>query len=335
MQQVPAAPPADPGIIAVWVMVLSVLACNPLCEAATAGQADSIGASFDAFWTAARARPFQAQEALWNRIIERPRADVYANVVWEIRDHPDWKERKDRQLRGLFAKYPQLGPRIAPGARTLKSQIPVQARRFRRLFPDAAIRPRVELVLAPNFDAKSGVLGDGTPVLAFAVDTLLLERANSSVIFPHELFHLYHATHSGIHNDGVMPGADLTLPLFAEGLATYVSAVLSTGHSDGELLLQNDLGVISAARLPEVASRFLENADEPAVDPGHAVAFERWFTGSNRQIQPDLPNRAGYWLGLHVIRHLRRRFSLHEMAAWSPAQAQTRTRAALTELAGR
>jgi hypothetical protein len=190
----------------------------------------------------------------------------------------------------------------------------------------------IQLVLAPNLDAKSGVLGNGTPVLVFAVDSLILERADMSVIFPHELFHLYHANHAGIQNDGVMPGADLTLPLFAEGLATYVSSVLSPGHSDGQLLLQNNLGAIPVARLPEVAARFLADANEKAVDPVHSAAFGRWFMGSNKDYQPDLPNRTGYWLGLHVIRQIRRQYSLREMASWSPSRAQVQTRAALLEM---
>jgi hypothetical protein len=131
-----------------------------------------------------------------------------------------------------------------------------------------------------------------------------------------------------------MPGADLTLPLFAEGLATYVSSVLSPGHSDGQLLLQNDLGAIPAARLPVVATRFLADANDKAVDPGHAEAFIRWFNRSKKNYQPDLPNRAGYWLGLHVIRQMRHRYSLREMASWPPARAQAQTRAALIEMTG-
>jgi len=51
-----------------------------------------------------------------------------------------------------------------------------------------------------------------------------------------------------------------------------------------------------------------------------------------RNYQPDLPNRAGYWLGLHVIRQMRRAHSLLEMASWPPSQAQQETRAALTAM---
>ncbi len=302
-------------------------------NAAAIHQSQSIGASFTAFWSAARDRPFEEQVALWERLVEQPRQEVYASVVWEKRNRPHWNEERLQLLRQRFLEYPGLSTQIPAAARTLESDIAVQSNRFRALFPDAPAHPSIRLVLAPNFDAKSGVLRNRSPVLVFAVDSLLLERADMSIIFPHELFHLYHANHAGVQNDGVMPAADLTLPLFAEGLATYVSAVLSPGHSDGQLLLQNNLGALPAARLPEIATRFLADADEKAIDPVHPEAFGRWFMGSNRRYQPDLPNRTGYWLGLHVIRQMRRRSSLHEMASWSPSRAQVQTRAALLEMA--
>jgi hypothetical protein len=256
------------SLFALSAVLLSGPSCANPAEAVAAQQTPSIGASFDAIWMAARDRPFEEQQAIWDQVIEQPRQDVYASVVWEERDHARWKEAKEQLLRRRFA-----------------------------------------------------------------VDTLVLEHADMSVLFPHELFHLYHAEHAGIQNDGVMAGADLTLPLFAEGLATYVSSVLSSGHSDGQLLLQNDLGALPVARLPEIAGRFLADADKKAIDPAHPEAFGRWFMGSKAKYQPDLPNRAGYWLGFHVIRQMRRHYTLREVASWSPSKAQMQTRAALLQMA--
>jgi hypothetical protein len=322
------------GLCALSAVTLLALPCIEDANAAGIQQAPSIGASFAAFWSAAHDRPFEEQEAIWGKVVEQPRQDVYASVVWQTRDHLHWEEERERLLRQRFLEYPGLSGQIRTAARTLESDITVQSTRFRELFPDAPARPAIRLLLAPNFDAKSGVLGNGTPVLVFAIDSLLLERADMSIIFPHELFHLYHANHAGVQNDGVMPGADLTLPLFAEGLATYVSGVQSPGHSDGQLLLQNDLGDMPVARLPEVAARILADANEKAIDPDHPEAFGRWFMGSNHRYQPDFPNRTGYWLGLHVIRQIRREYSLREMASWSPSRAQAETSAALRQMAG-
>ncbi|MGH8158935.1 MAG: hypothetical protein ACREPQ_12505 [Rhodanobacter sp.] len=312
-----------------WSLLLLVAALPVVCAASAP---PSIGASFEAFWQSANGQPFARQEQFWDRLIEAPRSDLYASVVWEKQHHPDWSARKQRLLQARFAHYPELAARIPEEARALQSAIAAQSLRFRTLFPDADVHPPVELVLAPNFDAKSGVLSDGTPVLAFAVDSLLLEQAKLDIVVPHELFHLYHAQHAGIRNDGVMPGMDLTLPLFEEGLATYVSAQLSPGHTDGELLLQDDLGEIPASRLPTIARRFLDDASYKAIDPAHPEAFRRWFNAAATPYQRDLPNRTGYWLGLQLIRHLRRSYSLAQIAAWSPTQAKAHVVVALKQL---
>jgi len=297
-----------------------------------AAGAPSIASSFAAFWPAAEGKPFLQQEQAWNRNIEAPRQAVYDTVVWEKQHDPYWQARRQIWLRARFAKYPALAAGIPGEVRALQDAIARQSVRFKTLFPDADAHPPVTILLAPNFDAKSGVLGNGKPVLAFAADSLLLEHARLDIVVPHELFHLYHARHAGIRNDGVMPDAPLSLPLFEEGLATYVSGELAPGHTDGELLLQDELGVIPASRLPDIARRFLADARSKAIDPDHPDTFKRWFNAAPRPYQQGLPNRSGYWLGLQVIRYLRRTHTLAQIAAWSPAQAETQVLAALQQI---
>jgi len=297
-----------------------------------AAGAPSIASSFAAFWPAAEGKPFLQQEQAWNRNIEAPRQAVYDTVVWEKQHDPYWQARRQIWLRARFAKYPALAAGIPGEVRALQDAIARQSVRFKTLFPDADAHPPITILLAPNFDAKSGVLGNGKPVLAFAADSLLLEHARLDIVVPHELFHLYHAQHAGIRNDGVMPDAPLSLPLFEEGLATYVSGELAPGHTDGELLLQDELGVIPASRLPDIARRFLADARSKAIDPDHPDTFKRWFNAAPRPYQQGLPNRSGYWLGLQVIRYLRRTHTLAQIAAWSPAQAETQVLAALQQI---
>lgn len=301
---------------------------------ASAAGAPSIAQSFAAFWHAAQGRPFAQQELWWDREIEASRRDLYASVVWETRSDPAWRERRQRWLHTRLAQYPGLAAGIPGEIGALRDAIATQSANFRELFPDASTHPPVEILLAPNFDAKSGVLADGSPVLVFAVDSLLLEKANLGIVVPHELFHLYHAQQAGIRNDGVMPGVDLTLPLFEEGLATYVSGQLSPGHTDGELLLQDDLGRLTQAQLPAIAARFLRDAQDRAINPAHPEAFKRWFNAGATPYQRDLPDRTGYWLGLQLVRYLRRSHSLAQIAAWSPVQAQEQALAALRQLGG-
>ena len=311
---------------------------SPANAATSAQTAPAITTSFDVFWPAARGKPFAEQEALWNRLIEGPREDLYRGVVWEVRDNPRWHENKDMMLKARFAQYPGIASQIPGEAEGIEAQLRTQTARFRALFPGAAAVPRAVIVLAPNFDAKSGILPDGTPVLALAADSLALEKANLGIVLPHELFHLYDAEHAGVKNDGVMADTALTLPLFAEGLATYVSTVASAGYSDGQyLFLQSDMGMLPRSRLPEAARDFLRVAGVLTIGAaGHGISrrYAQWFEGSNKPLNPGFPNRAGYWLGLNLIRQLRRAYSLEQLASWSPAEAQQRTRATLAEIAG-
>lgn len=320
-----------------WLAMAGLLAATPAPAAVdvTAGTQDMppVAAAFYAFWRQAYGRPFEEQERLWDRWIEAPHRGLYAAVVWE-RNQPSFDESKrHRQLQQRFAAYVELAPRIYLGVQNLQATLVAQTQRFRGLFPGADLQSPVEIVLAPNFDAKSGVLGDGRPVLVLAVDSLLLERADLSIVLPHELFHLYHAEHAGIRNDGMMPGVDLTMPLFEEGLATYVSSQLAPGHTDGQWLLQDDLGAIPPRRLAEIARRFLADAHAKAIDAAHPETFRRWFNSGPAAYQQDLPNRAGYWLGLQLIRRMRRQYALAEIVAWSPAQAMQHSSATLQVLA--
>ena len=315
------------------VRLLLVLLPAVVMPVWSAAPAPSIATSFAAFWTSAQGRSFTQQLQAWDRDIEAPRRDLYASVVWETAQHPDWAQRKQRLLQAQFASYATIADGIPTEAAALQSALHQTLPRFRQLFPHASATPPVYLLLAPNFDAKSGVLSDGTPVLAFAVDSLLLEKAQLDIVVPHELFHLYHAQHAGFRNDGVMADVPLTIPLFEEGLATYVSSQLSSGHSDGELLLQPELGDIPMSRLPAIARRFLADARCKAIDREQPEIFKRWFNASKSAYQADLPNRSGYWLGLQLIRSLRKHHSLAQIAAWTPAQADTEVMVALRQLA--
>ncbi|WP_188793582.1 hypothetical protein [Dyella nitratireducens] len=295
-------------------------------------EAPSITTSFNEFWTAAKGQPFLQQEHAWNRTIEATRRDIYDSVVWEKQQDPYWQARRQIWLKARFAKYPALAADIPAEVHAVQDAVAKQSVRFKMLFPDADTHPPITILLAPNFDAKSGVLSSGKPVLAFAADSLLLEHAQLDIVVPHELFHLYHAQHAGIRNDGVMPDAPLTLPLFEEGLATYVSGELAPGHTDGELLLEDELGAIPANKLPDIARRFLADARSKAIDAEHPEIFKRWFNAAPKPYQQGLPNRSGYWLGLQVIRYLRRTYTLAQMAAWSPAQAEAQVMAALQQI---
>jgi hypothetical protein len=76
-----------------WGLLLLAAAMPVACAASAP---PSIAVSFEAFWRSANGQPFARQEQLWNRLIEAPRSDLCAAVVWEQQDHPDGSARKQR-----------------------------------------------------------------------------------------------------------------------------------------------------------------------------------------------------------------------------------------------
>ena len=123
-----------------------------------------------------------------------------------------------------------------------------------------------------------------------------------------------------------------TLPRSGPGWISTTAARSVPARS----VAQSDLGALPRSRLPTAARDFLRVADSLTIDPAaHAISplFARRFEGSNGPLNPGYPNREGYWLGLNLIRQLRRTYSLQQLASWAPGEAQQRMHAALVEMA--
>jgi hypothetical protein len=292
----------------------------------------SFASDATAFWAAAKDKPPEEQLVLWDRLVERPHAAFYDQVVWETAKHPDAAERRQRLLRRRFAEEAVIADDLPRRFHELEDIARRQVPRFRARFADMPTDVPIFAALSPTFDAKGAVLASPEPqiVLAFGVDTIALYHENLDIIFPHELFHVYHAKVSGFLNDGVMPGVDLVIPLWEEGLATYVSSLFEPDAKDGALLLQDELGWVPAEEIPALARGFLRDANAKAVD---REAFARWFSAGVPSVTPTTPNRAGYLLGLHVARRLARTTSLVDMVHWRAPAAHERVLAALREIA--
>jgi hypothetical protein len=237
-------------------------------------------------------------------------------------------------LEKRFAAYASSFAEIDRAFRRFPARVEVEVARFKTLIPDLPANLSIVAAPSPTFDAKSALLGgeSGTVVLAFAVDTLVLEHADLDLIFPHELFHAYHAQKRRFLNDGVMADATLPIPLWEEGLATYVSSLLNPTATDGQLLLDPTLENVSKSDLAWLAARFEEQAGERVLLSGRTDTFKLWFSVGPKRIRDDLPNRCGYLLGLHVARLLARDHELRAMIDWPPTTAREKVLATLTRI---
>jgi uncharacterized protein YjaZ len=126
------------------------------------------------------------------------------------------------------------------------------------------------------------------------------------VFFTHELFHRYNYRVAGFSDD---PGdrQPIWRTLWAEGLATYVSAELNPGRplSDA-MIFPPDLAERAAPQIKRLARALRDNgAPNPRL-------YARYFELSDAK--DGIPPRAGYYVGYRVASLAAREYSLYQLA---------------------
>jgi hypothetical protein len=265
-------------------------------------------------------------------------------------------EQQVRSFRGDYlARHPELyAPEVMPvpsDARALRTMAAVRAHpewrafdaalrrelehvanRFRRAFPD--FRCDFSVYVTETFEAMDGAGRDVAerPALVLGVDTIAESETSASlpVFLSHELFHRYNFQAAGFSDD--LAERDLIWrSLWAEGLATFVSARLNPSNplSDA-LLFPKDLEARAKPFVPQMASELLAAADR--VDPAtFAKFFEVESPGAKRL---GWPPRSGYFIGYLVAQDLGRRDSLSKLAHMQGPALRAEIGRSLERLAG-
>ncbi|MBI2516548.1 MAG: hypothetical protein HYV95_06490 [Opitutae bacterium] len=292
---------------------------------------------FKAFWAEAQGKPIEQQLQVWDRLVEARHRDFYEIFVWDKAANPRWQERKRRLLGKMFAKYPALYPAMIANFERFPATIATQVARFRRSFPDAVFTGPIYAAPVASFNGKGGeggsADGSGELTLAFGIDLISERNDDVDILYAHELFHIYHGKAAGIDEKVFAEQGRLTLPLWMEGFATYVSGLLNPDKPDGELLMDASLGRVAASERRWLAAEFLKVAGGKAVDEHGSLAFNQWFSAGESKVRADLPSRCGYWLGLAVARELAKTHPLDEMVRWRVPEIHRHMLEALQELA--
>ena len=182
---------------------------------------------------------------------------------------------------------------------------------FRRL---PGFRCSFDIYLADTLGEMDGAgrVVNGRPALVIGVGALQAESKSISlrVLITHELFHRYHYEVGGFSDDPADRQA-IWRALWAEGLATYASKVLTPGASTGDaLMLPKDLEARAAPMTRQLASALLAASDRIDAD-----VFHTYFTSGNADVaRRGLPWRSGYYIGYLVAERLGQRFSLAQLA---------------------
>ena len=157
----------------------------------------------------------------------------------------------------------------------------------------------------------AGRVVDGQRALVLGIGSLAREQRQISlpVFLTHEFFHRYHFEAAGFSDD-LADHQEIWRNLWAEGLATYVSEVLTPGATRAEaLMLPHDLEQRAEPLTGRMARELLAGLD--AID---GDLFNRYFTTNPKTDRHGIPPRAGYYVGYVVARRLAARHTLAELA---------------------
>ncbi|HEX7943503.1 MAG TPA: hypothetical protein VF495_02490 [Phenylobacterium sp.] len=226
------------------------------------------------------------------------------------------------------------GAGLAKGRETeavLRRAIPMVTARFAKAFPD--FRCSFTIYLAPTFGQMDGagrqVGGRGGLVLGVDVIGQLETGPQLPVFLAHELFHRYHDQAAGFSDD--LAARDLIWrTLWAEGLATYVSARLNPERPLADaMLLPRDLEARAAPLVPALAKELSAGLDR--ADGGLYRDF--FLYDETRAAALGRPARSGYYLGYLVARKLAERHALAELPHLKGPALRAEIGAALAEMA--
>ena len=220
---------------------------------------------------------------------------------------------------------------IERNAAVLHERLPAYLHDFAAHFPD--FRCNFTIYMMPSFGAFDGAgrFVDGKPAMVLGVDTIsALEKSDQLKVFiDHEIFHRYHFQAAGFSDDGG-DGATIVTALWAEGLATYVSAALNPDRPLADaLLLPRDLEERAQPHVASIAAELRANLERKDV-----AVYEKYFAyGSRAATAAKLPWRSGYYVGYLVAKRLAQDTPLQSLAHWRGDDLTARIAAALDELA--
>lgn len=274
------------------------------------------------FWDAAQNQPVEQQARLWQQLNVAPHQAVFEDLATPCKDQWDaaWS-------RANF--YPDL-PRVIPAIRTivagLGQQLEQANSRFLKMFPDMRWTGDIYVMASGYCFSGRAQMIEGRSALLFGVDAMAALGMRDLIPgMQHELFHRYHRQYLEYEGSSAYP---LWTSLWAEGLAMYVSEQLNPSASELDLgLVPQGMAQQVDERRAEVAADLLRKFESTA-EKDAAL-----YINSPERTDAVVPPRAGYRLGMLVVRELTKQHSIQTLAHWSQAEAKPQVRAALERIA--
>jgi hypothetical protein len=203
-------------------------------------------------------------------------------------------------------------------SRNVEQELPRYIASFRKHFPDFRCDFPIYFIQSIGAFDGAGRSPGGKYALMFGVDVMARIHGPGAMeaFFHHELFHAYHPQVAKESNA-------FYWPLWAEGLATYVSARLNPKVEESKLLGRPlDLAQRTRPLLPEILPEIIANLDSTSPELN-----KKYFQGGPAEQNP--PPRMGYYVGYLIAQELGERYSLRELARLQGPKLRDEIRRAL------
>jgi uncharacterized protein YjaZ len=271
------------------------------------------------FWQQAESLCHNLRVDLWNSTIEANNEKLFQEQVWRSSSRENWEEFKSEKLRETFEFYEENFLEIAELFDDFERVLTTQCKKYAEVFPDSDFSktPFYVMPSCMTFNGRGGSNSDypDQNVMYIGIDYICKRNDDLDLFFSHELFHLYHIDRMGVNEKVFMEEGRLTLPLWLEGLATYVSGVVCPGKSVSELLMDDNFKDINAEKYPEVAQHFSKVANEK-INHNEMKTYQSLFNFQTEPFIEDLPARIGYFLGYHVVKDIVADHELKDVVSW-------------------
>jgi hypothetical protein len=299
---------AGSGIVRLWRFALATLALGSTWAATSEPKPcpiiDAI-APLSVVASRTAGEPEATQIAAYKQALIAPHPGLYAEGVLGLKQGP----AMDQLILASLAQARKAPDREALKAR-VRQQVAATSLAFHQVFPDFRCNFPVYMTDSLGVLDGAGRIVDGRPAMVLGIGSIEIEESHLSlaVFFNHEFFHRYHFQAAGFSDDAA-GNETIWRALWTEGLATYISRVLTPGATLAEALLSKKLAERAQPLMPRMAADLLAGMDR--VEP---ELFNTYFTSGPTAEKHSLPARAGYYVGYVVAERLAQRHSLDQLA---------------------
>jgi hypothetical protein len=286
---------------------------------------EDISSDFFAFWEHAHDRGRDEQKQLWLALYEGRHRDVF-EVYYRRWGDPD-------QLDHALAHFPQQVAQMRSHLPTVRQQIHHTAALCAQLFA-AAERDLHYVVMVGLFGSDGWATRlRGRPTCFCALEHVTDQR-RLDILLAHESAHGFHGQTSPFNLETTVLGEGI----FLEGLAVLVSAQVIPYEAETSYFwfgypqtaqgqAVDDWLAECRQRWPHVRQRVLEDLGRT-----DEACFARYFWAREALLEAGIPVRVGYFVGYRVLSTLYQRYTVAEMARWTPADAVSQVRQTLEQM---